>query len=253
MSAAAILLAVLVVAGEPEAAGRADDGASPSPASAETLFRRGVDAYDEGRYDAALRSFQEAYRIAPEPSILFNMAQAYRAIGDCRKALEALDAVITANGADRSLVNRARAKRDELERCASAQAAPDPPPPVDVAASTARTAAPAAAPVPLTTLVLSAPPAQRPRSSWRSSRWGTGCMVAAGTAIGFGTAGTGLAWAAHDRADVVNAAQTWTADVQAADSERHGLATAATATFVASAVAALLSGAMCWLGWRRRE
>jgi hypothetical protein len=97
------------------------------------------------------------------------------------------------------------------------------------------------------------PPAQVRRSSLLSSSWGKACMVSAGVTFGLGLAGAGLTWAAHDRASVVDDAQIWSPDVQAADSERRGLATAATAALMTSGVLAIVSGTMCWLGWRRRE
>jgi tetratricopeptide repeat protein len=251
MNALPILVAAFAVAGEPDGTASPDGaGAAASWTSPETLFQRGVDAYDEGRYDAALRSFREAYRLAPEPSILFNMAQAYHAVGDCRQALECLDGVITANGADRSLVSRARAKRDDFERCASAQAPPAPVVPTRAAVPAPRIVAAAS---PSTMVLAPAPPSQPPRSSWVSSKWGKGCMISAGAAIGLTVAGIGLTWAAHDRANVVEDAVTWSSDVQAADSERRGLATAATTTFVAGGATAIVSSVMCWLGWRRRD
>ena|SRR5450755_3490375 len=246
MNVLPFFLAGFAVAGQPDASAAPGGEISSPTASGERLFRRGVDAYDQGQNDAALKWFQEAYRLAPEPSILFNIAQAYRAIGDCQKALDTLDAVITANGADRSLVNRARTKHDDFERCASTQSPPRAP--SGVPASVARTVD-----APPTMLVAPVSPARLARSSWLSSRWGKGCMVSAGTALGFGVAGVGLAWAAHDRANVVNEARIWSMDVQAADSERRSLATSATVTFMATGVAAILSGTMCWLGWRSRE
>jgi hypothetical protein len=40
-------------------------------------FSRGVQRYEAGDYEAALEAFQEAYRLAPHPSVRVNMANAY--------------------------------------------------------------------------------------------------------------------------------------------------------------------------------
>lgn len=45
---------------------------------AKTFFNAGAAAYEAGQYGAALQAFDEAYRLAPRPGILFSMAQAHR-------------------------------------------------------------------------------------------------------------------------------------------------------------------------------
>lgn len=45
---------------------------------ARALFSAGAQAYEAGRYPAAIQAFQEAYRLSPRPGILFSIAQAYR-------------------------------------------------------------------------------------------------------------------------------------------------------------------------------
>lgn len=45
---------------------------------AKAFFQAGAQAYDAGRYDAAVQAFDEAYRLTPHPGILFSMAQAER-------------------------------------------------------------------------------------------------------------------------------------------------------------------------------
>ncbi len=46
-------------------------------AQARAAFQAGVEAYAAERFEDALRSFQEAYRIAPHPAVLVNMANCY--------------------------------------------------------------------------------------------------------------------------------------------------------------------------------
>lgn len=46
-------------------------------AAARAAFERGVNAYGEERWEEALSAFQEAYRVAPHPSVRVNMANCY--------------------------------------------------------------------------------------------------------------------------------------------------------------------------------
>ncbi len=57
-------------------------------AAAREAFERGVNAYGEERWEEALNAFQEAYRIAPHPSVRVNMANCYVHLA---RPVEALD------------------------------------------------------------------------------------------------------------------------------------------------------------------
>ena len=57
-------------------------------AQARAAFQRGVEAYAAERFQEALGAFQEAYRIAPHPSVRVNMANCYERLD---RPLEALD------------------------------------------------------------------------------------------------------------------------------------------------------------------
>jgi len=56
-------------------------------ARAKALFETGVAAYEAGRYEEALASFQEAFRVRPHPLVRVNIANCYDKLG---KPLEAL-------------------------------------------------------------------------------------------------------------------------------------------------------------------
>jgi tetratricopeptide (TPR) repeat protein len=59
------------------ALGRADARAqAPALESARQLFYEGVAHARHGQWELALAAFQTAYRLAPEPSVLFNLASA---------------------------------------------------------------------------------------------------------------------------------------------------------------------------------
>ncbi|MFT3772199.1 MAG: PEGA domain-containing protein [Minicystis sp.] len=68
--AAPIALAVLLAA-LPAAAQDATE-------QAKVMFNAGAQAYEAGKYPAAVQAFTEAYRLSPRPGILFSIAQAYR-------------------------------------------------------------------------------------------------------------------------------------------------------------------------------
>jgi len=98
----ALLVAVALCAGVPlavraqapaEAAG--DDQEARTRAKA--LFETGVAAYEAGRYEDALASFQEAFRVRPHPLVRVNIANCYDKLG---KPLEALFHFEQFNAAD---------------------------------------------------------------------------------------------------------------------------------------------------------
>ena len=45
---------------------------------AKTYFNAGAQAFGAGQFTAAVQAFEEAYKLAPRPAILFSMAQAER-------------------------------------------------------------------------------------------------------------------------------------------------------------------------------
>jgi hypothetical protein len=53
-------------------------GDSAGVDQARVQFNAGAQAYSAGRYDAAVAAFEDAYRLAPRPQILFSLAQAER-------------------------------------------------------------------------------------------------------------------------------------------------------------------------------
>ncbi|MBI5536401.1 MAG: PEGA domain-containing protein [Deltaproteobacteria bacterium] len=45
---------------------------------AKTYFNAGASAYEAGQFQAAAQAFEQAYKLAPRPAILFSLAQAFR-------------------------------------------------------------------------------------------------------------------------------------------------------------------------------
>jgi tetratricopeptide (TPR) repeat protein len=54
---------------------------------ARQLYREATQHYDLGEYRDALASFREAYRNFEDPSLLFNIGQCYRQLGDKEQAV----------------------------------------------------------------------------------------------------------------------------------------------------------------------
>jgi tetratricopeptide (TPR) repeat protein len=71
--------------------------ASPSHAAegdierAGALFEEGAMHYRAGRFDEAIERLEEAYQLAGEPVLLFNLAKAYEGKGDLEKAIDAYE------------------------------------------------------------------------------------------------------------------------------------------------------------------
>lgn len=78
-------LTILVAASAPALA---DDKAN---AKAKALYEQGLRAYNIAEYQDAIKAWKEAYSLTKRPLLLFNIGQAYRLDGDCKKALTFYD------------------------------------------------------------------------------------------------------------------------------------------------------------------
>ena len=64
---------------------RADDEATEQ---ARQHYQEAQKQFDLGAWDAAIREFTKAYELRPDPTFLYNMAQAYRRSGNPRRAID---------------------------------------------------------------------------------------------------------------------------------------------------------------------
>ena len=80
---AALALCAAVMLGAASARGQV----AVEPAAAPATFKEALAAYDAGRYAEASELFERAYRQTHVPSLLFNIAQASRLLGDCPRAV----------------------------------------------------------------------------------------------------------------------------------------------------------------------
>ncbi len=79
------LLTIAAVLATALPAAYADNALRPEriPNKARELAEKGRKHHDAGDFAAAVAAFKEAYVLAPSPSLLFNIAQAYRLAGNC--------------------------------------------------------------------------------------------------------------------------------------------------------------------------
>lgn len=85
------ILGALAVAPAPVRAQPADPAPAPaptpSPAPGAAEYERGQVAYDLGRYEDAIVAWEQAYALSKHTLLLFNLGQAARLAGDCRRAV----------------------------------------------------------------------------------------------------------------------------------------------------------------------
>ncbi len=91
--ATALAVTLAVFAPVPARAGASSpDEAAPADADRlRDLYARGQAAFDAGSYETAIETFEEAFAIADDPTLLFNISLCYDRLGNYDKALEYLD------------------------------------------------------------------------------------------------------------------------------------------------------------------
>ena len=117
---ASLVLALLCVA----APARAGDPPSPSPSpspspptqaqldEARAHFNRGVKFYKDADYRSALVEFQEAYRVAPNARLMFNIGQTYDELQDFAGAVKAFREYLAGAGPSITKARRAEVEKD---------------------------------------------------------------------------------------------------------------------------------------------
>ncbi|SRR6266542_4329794 len=161
---------------------------------ARDAFRRGLQYYNLSDFDKALAGFKEAYLQYPDPTILFNIGQCQRQLGNKQEALRSYRAYLREatdppNGDEvraliRGLEQGVHDDEEAARRAKQESAAPHPEP--------ARTApVPAPTEPTATSLTASAPPRRKPvyRQWWLWTAVGA-VVVGVGLGVGLGVAGT---------------------------------------------------------------
>lgn len=216
-------------------------------AEAKDLFRGALQAYDAHEYGQALLLFQRSYRISGKAEILFDIAETYTALGDCKQAVAALDQ-LQRSGVSTTLLDRAKARRKELEPCSPAPSPPvaviEPPKAIVSSRPEPIAAPPSARPEPPNMLSQAASP-PRARSAWRTASW---TLMGAGAALA--AAGVVFELEARGAQQSVQSATAWDQGATRQDERGRTLDTAGTALLIAGA-AAVLTGAVAYVVARR--
>ena len=79
---------------------RAGALAGPQENLARDQVKQAAAAYNLGHFDEAAEHYEEAYRLVPDPILLFNIAQSYRLGGKPDKALNAYRSFLRTSGPD---------------------------------------------------------------------------------------------------------------------------------------------------------
>jgi tetratricopeptide (TPR) repeat protein len=123
----AIAVAWAVLAPTPVLARHSAPAGEPSPAEAERLrdlYARGQAAFDAGSYTTAIETFEEAYSIGGDPTLLFNISLCHDRLGDYDTALEYLDRYAEkAPEAEQADIARRRASLEARQERAQRQGA----------------------------------------------------------------------------------------------------------------------------------
>ena len=125
-----VLVAALVVsiASVVASQGRASEKTVSAAATAKACFKRGRTHYQLGEYREALKEFKEAYRLRPDASFLYNIAQCHRQLGELSDAIKFYGSYLreAPDAANRAEVERqvrelkAAAERQQQQEQASA-------------------------------------------------------------------------------------------------------------------------------------
>ncbi len=87
--------------------------------SARRVYAEGRAAFDEGRFEDALRLFEAAYELSPRPQLLYNIGSSADRLRHNERALEAFDGYLEAlpEASNRAAVEaRIRVLRSDIER-----------------------------------------------------------------------------------------------------------------------------------------
>ena len=86
---------------------RAQSAAEAESAAVERHNRLGIEHYKAGRFPEAVREMLEAYRLAPEPGLLYNIARIYQKMGENELALQYFQEFVTSKDVDPGDVKKA--------------------------------------------------------------------------------------------------------------------------------------------------
>ncbi|RKH08306.1 TonB-dependent receptor [Corallococcus sp. CA047B] len=85
-------------------------------------FRNGMNLIEQKQFDEGIAELEEAYKIKPHPSVLYNIARAYQDAGRLDEALDAFKRYLASNPPDATNVQAQVTRLEATQRAASAEA-----------------------------------------------------------------------------------------------------------------------------------
>lgn len=83
---------------EGAAAGTTSNAAEPRPGETRQLEADAIKAYEDGRFEEAIRLFEAAYESTADPNLLFNIGRVYEQAGELERAIEYYERFVHAKG-----------------------------------------------------------------------------------------------------------------------------------------------------------
>lgn len=112
-----LLTAFLLVASWDTPAGATKPGAPNVKARVEQLYLEGVAMYRSDKYDWAIKKFEEAYKLFPDPKLLYNIGRCHEAKGNIEEAIQHYERCA------RSPITKPEVRRKAEEKLASLERA----------------------------------------------------------------------------------------------------------------------------------
>lgn len=174
-------------------------GSERTESAFSVLYERALVAYQAGHYADAIEALLVAYKLRPEPRLLYNIAQAHRKLGNLRKSREYFEQYLAA---DREIATDMKAEvQHQITELTAQERAAAPPPPQTPAQAPAQTPVqtPAQTPVllPPKLAIVDSSHASRGPAPYQVQRW----HKAVGAVLLVGGAGlliTGITFLALD-------------------------------------------------------
>jgi len=251
-----ILAAALIAGGATEIQAMPFAPATPPDGSSATvdpearrLYQEGLEHYRRGEYDATIAKLEASYERTPSPGLLYDLAQAHRLKGDCRRALDHYRRYIE-TGPTGILRERSLARIAEMESCLTLEPAtalaPAEPPSIAMPRAFEPTSH---APTRLITVAGEVPAVSVSPRHFRPHR--TAAIVCGAAALGLASSFGYFAWLANKASEDVSGAFRPGSMWGAAGTEAQQRGQASYKLEIGSAVGALIAGGIgTWLWFR---
>jgi tetratricopeptide (TPR) repeat protein len=248
--AASLVLIAIIAAGPAARAEPTSEPAGPQSSGtreqAKQLSDEGMSHYRAGAYDRALDAFTRSYELSLNPALLFNLGQAARLAGQCRKAVSYYETYLREAPGGPPYRAEAEERISDARQCVGNESPPAVPPlavpPAAASAATTKTE-PAA-------VLLG-----KPQSPVRERTWVRPTAIGGAVATAaFAAVGVGFAVVADSHADKLTAQYDgggqWTPEAALEQSRGESAQRWSTVSFGVSAAFALATAGLWW--WARR-